>query len=54
MKKIYLEPEMELIELETSGFLASSTGDVDVPGAGGEVTPSDGGDPTDPSWGSDY
>ena len=30
MKKIYLEPEMELIELETSGFLASSTGDVDL------------------------
>ena len=54
MKKIYLKPEIELIELETAGFLAAS-----VPGAegGGGDSGIDTGEPTnpsDPNWGSDY
>lgn len=52
MKMIYSAPEMELVELETTGFLASSLGDIDTAG-GGEVTPTQG-NPNDPDWGSDY
>lgn len=52
MKMIYSAPEMELVELETVGFLAASLGDITT-GDGGEVPPTQG-DPTDPEWGSDY
>ena len=49
MKKNYLEPEVELIELETLGFLAASAGISED----GEVTPGEG-DPGSEGWGSDY
>lgn len=49
---IYFAPEMELVEIETAGFLASSLGDIET-GGGGEVTPTIT-DPNDPDWGSDY
>lgn len=57
MKKTYLEPDMQLIKIATSGFLAASMGDVDTGGIdnGGEVTPGTPDvDPSDPGWGSDY
>ncbi len=53
MKKTYIAPEMETVELKLSGMLCAS-----VPGAEGggsdgssDVTTTD---PTDPNWGSDY
>lgn len=52
MKKIYFAPEVEVVNLETEGFLAASIGDIET-GGGGEVTPSTG-DPTNPDWGNDY
>jgi hypothetical protein len=52
MKKIYFAPEVEVVELETEGFLAASLGDIET-GGGGEVTPSVG-DPDDDDWGNDY
>lgn len=57
MKKNYIEPEMALIKIATSGFLAASMGDVDTGGINndGEVTPGTPDvDPSDPGWGSDY
>jgi hypothetical protein len=55
MKK-YLEPEMEILELETIGFLAASIGDIDDGGVGdGEYTGNTPGEtPGSPGWGSDY
>lgn len=48
MKKFYLDPEMEIVELETQGFLADSTGTTDdIPG--GDDGNIGGGDYTDPS-----
>ncbi len=52
MKKNYFAPEVEVVNLETAGFLASSLGDIET-GGGGEVTPSTG-NPDDPNWGNDY
>ena len=53
MKKIYFEPEMELIELETAGFLATSDLDnIDNGGSDGGIGGSDK-DPSDtttPGW----
>lgn len=55
MKKIYLEPEIEIVELHMSSpFLSGSIGDAEGGDGDGGVTPTDGGDPTDPDWGSDY
>ena len=53
MKKLYFEPEMELIELETAGFLAASAPGTEGSGDDGGVTPETP-DPSDPDWGSDY
>ena len=52
MKKIYFDPEMEFIELDTVELLAGSTG-ADGGDDDGGVTPSEP-DPSDPDWGSDY
>lgn len=55
MKKIYLEPESEVIMLSTvSALLVGSTGDVQGGNDDGQVIPSTGGDPNDPNWGKDY
>lgn len=54
MKKNYLEPETELIELETFGFLASSTGDTDDSSSDTELTGGNGGNANDPGFGGDY
>lgn len=53
MKKIYLEPEMELVELETAGFLATSDlSDIDNGGSDGGIGGSekDPSDTTTPGW----
>ena len=48
MKKIYLEPESEVIMLSTvSALLVGSTGDVQGGNDDGQVIPSTGGDPND-------
>ena len=54
MKKIYLEPEIEIVELQMcSPLLSGSNGAAEGgDGDGGTTTPE--GDPTDPDWGSDY
>ena len=53
MKKIYLEPEVELIKLDAMNqLLAGSVGDTDDDS--GEIGGGDGGDPSDPDWGGDY
>ena len=54
MKKIYLEPDVELIKLDAMNqLLAGSTGDTDD--SDGEIDGgSGGGDPKDPDWGGDY
>lgn len=54
MKKTYFAPEVEIVDLKMNGMLCAS-----VPGAeggsdDGGTTPSDGGDGTDPDWGSDF
>lgn len=55
MKKIYLEPEVELIKLDAMNqLLAGSTGDIDGGDGDGEIGGGDGGDPSDPDWGGDY
>lgn len=36
MKKFYLSPEVEILEIETAGFLAAS---VDIPGEEGGENP---------------
>ena len=52
MKKIYFDPEMEFIELDTVELLAGSTG-ADGGDDDGGTTPNPT-DPSDPDWGSDY
>lgn len=53
MKKIYIEPESEIVELHMgSALLSGSTGAEGGDGDGG--IPTDEGDPDDPDWGSDY
>jgi hypothetical protein len=53
MKKIYLEPEMELIKFQTAKFLAISNGDAEGGDNDGGYTPNEP-DPSDPNWGDDY
>ena len=48
MKKIYFEPEVEIVNLKLSGFLCASNINED-----GEVTPSQPDQGSD-DWGSDY
>lgn len=53
MRKIYIEPEIEIVELHMgAALLSGSTGAEGGDGDGG-TTPQQG-DPTDPDWGSDY
>lgn len=53
MKKIYLEPEIEIVELHMSSpLLSGSTGAEGGDNDGG--TPTQEADPNDPDWGSDY
>lgn len=54
MKKNYLEPVTELIELETFGFLAASTGDTDDSSSDTELSGGNGGNANDPGFGGDY
>lgn len=54
MKKFYLDPEMEIIELETQGFLADSTGTEGGNGDGGVIPSEEGGTPGSEGWGGDY
>jgi hypothetical protein len=54
MRKIYFEPEMELVKFQTAGFLAISTGTGAEGGdddGGSDVNPTD---PDTPGWGDDY
>jgi hypothetical protein len=53
MKKNYVNPELELIGLETIGFLAASVPGAEGGGSDGGLTPSTD-DPSDPNWGSDF
>lgn len=54
MKKNYFEPQAEIVELETFGFLAGSVGDIDGGGEDGEYTGNTGTDTSSSDWGSDY
>jgi len=50
MKKTYFAPEVETIDLKYSAMLCISGLD-DGSGSGdGSITPTPGGDPTDPGW----
>lgn len=52
-KKNYMIPEVELIELETEGFLAASVGGAEggSDDGGSDTTPTD---PSEDGWGADY
>lgn len=53
MRKMYIEPEIEIIELPMVGALLSgSTGAEGGDGDGGTSTQET--NPDDPDWGSDY
>ena len=49
MKKIYFEPEMDIVEVKMLNLICISPG-IDE---NGEVIPGEG-DPSDENWGSDY
>lgn len=51
MKKTYLEPEVELVELEVEGFLCISGGEGGDDDGGLIPSPSD---PSKPGWDDDY
>ena len=53
MKKIYFEPELELIKIQSSNLLIISNGDAEGGDNDGGYTPEEG-DPSDPNWGDDY
>ena len=55
MKKIYLDPEMEIVELKiASAVLVGSTGDTDSSSNDTEYTGGNGGNANDPGFGGDY
>ena len=53
MKKIYLEPEVEIVNFKMRGFLCISNGAAEGGDGDGGTTTQEG-DPTNPDWGSDY
>lgn len=55
MKKTYFSPEMEVVEVEiNNALLAGSVPGADGGSDDGSQEPEDGGDPTDPDWGSGF
>lgn len=55
MKKIYFEPEMDIMELKMTSIICASTGDTETPGQDGENTGNTpGSEPGSDGWGSDY